>query len=132
MATDVDILSDIWLEIEDELSGNLGEPPLPVDRRGRVRTRASVDCVGLMAETDDSGDLPEEAAYMPVHLRDFSGNGAAFYSPHELAVKRHVVLRLGVGAAERAIEAQVIRCVRTSEDGVVRFIVGCRWTQILA
>lgn len=132
MSTNVDILSEIWLEIEDELSGNVGEAPLPVDRRGRVRTAASVDCVGLMAEMDDDGELPDEAAYVPVHLRDFSGNGAAFYTTQEIAVQEHVVLRLGVGDVERAIEAQVVRCVRTSEEGVVRYVVGCRWTQILA
>lgn len=132
MSTHVDILSEIWLDIEDELSGNVGEPPLPVDRRGRVRSAGTIDCVGLLAEMGDDGQLPAEDAYLPVHLRDFSGNGVAFYSPREIEVQRHIVLRLGVGGQEHAIEARVIRCVRTSEEGVVRYVIGCRWTQILA
>lgn len=130
MASDLDVLSDIWLEIEEELSGEVAMP-VPPDRRGRARTRCMADCVGLMSELQGD-ELPPEAAYLPVLLRDFSGNGVAFHAPREMAIGQSVVLRLGIGGVERAIEAQVVRCVRTNDGGRVSYVVGCRWTQILA
>lgn len=129
MATDVDVLGEIWGDIQDELSGRAGVP-MPPERRGRARVVYNM--VLFLAPSEGDAPPPDER-FMPVHASDVSGNGVAFWTPQPHEVGQRLVLQLGHAMQPNYVEAQVVRCVRLStEEDHHKFIVGCKFTRILA
>lgn len=130
MATQTDILTEIWADIEDELAGHVGKPQ-GAERRGRARTRVMFDTAQRLAVWNGN-DVPADDEFQSVQLINISGSGTAFWSNERMPAKQPLLLLIEVEGDTRLLALEVVRCMGVvTDDGRFAYQVGCQHKAIL-
>lgn len=130
MATQTDVLADVWADIEDELSGNISVPQ-GVERRGRARTRFVTDTEQRLALWNGT-DVPDDGELRPVRLINISGSGTAFWSNERMPSRQQLLLSIEIEGHRRLLAEEVVRCMGVvTDDGGFAYQIGCRHKAIV-